>query len=169
MKKANQLLILCLLISIAFSCKKDGETAAIGPSVVGKWKDGGTKGSMTIDFLGQKATEPLDVAATNEIIEFKSDGTISNLSAPGGDTELTKYKTSGNQLILTGVEAGKSFDFILNYSLNGNTLLLSMDKALFAKNIVAIAAAGGDSELADFKEFATFITDLSYTQTLTKQ
>ena len=110
MKKVNQLL-LCLFIAIAFSCKKDGEAGVVGPSIVGKYKDGGTKGSMTIDFLGQKQTVPLDEAATNEIIEFKADGTISSFTAIDGTAEFTKYKTSGSQLILTGTENSKTFYF----------------------------------------------------------
>jgi hypothetical protein len=168
MKK--QILFLCLIITISISCsKEEGDSITAGPSIVGKWKDGGTKGSITIDFLGQKATESLDSAATNEIVEFKSDGTIVNFSTPDDETQFTKYKTIGNQLVLTGIEGTKSFDFIFNYNVNGNTMKLTMDKDLFNKNVLAIAASGSDSELADYKEFASFITDLKFEQTLLKQ
>jgi hypothetical protein len=166
----KQILFLCLFITISLSCsKKEGDSIMAGPSIVGKWKDGGIKGSITIDFLGQKATEPLDEVPTDQIVEFKSDGTIVNFSAPGDETQFTKYKTIGNQLVLTGIEGTKSFDFIFNLSVNGNTMKLTMDKDLFNKNVLSISASGSDSELADYKEFASFITDLKFEQTLLKQ
>lgn len=168
MKK--QILFLCLFITISMSCSKEKEDSIMaGPSIVGKWKDGGTKGSITIDFLGQKATEPLDEVAKDQIVEFKSDGTIVNFSTPDEEIQFTKYKTIGNQLVLTGIEGTKSFDFIFNYNVNGNTMKLTMDKELFAKNVIAISAAGIDNELSDYKEFVSFITDLKFEQTLLKQ
>ena len=169
MKKVNQLLLLCLFFAFAFGCKKDGEGGAVGPSIVGKYKESGIKGSVTIDFLGQKATEPLDEAATNVIVEFKSDGTVTDFSALGDDTKLTKYTNTATQITLIGLENGKECSMVFNYKLSNGNLIISMDKNLFNKNLTAISAAGGDSDLADLNEFLTFITDISYEQTFIKQ
>jgi hypothetical protein len=168
MKKANQILILCFFTAIIFSCSKKASDS-VSPAIVGKWKDAGLKGTITINFMGQVATEPLDEAATGNIVEFKSDGTVENLSALGDETQFTKYKTSGNLLTLTGTEAGKPIELAFNYSVSGSTLLLTMDKALFGKNLVVIAAADPTSDLADLKEFVSFITDFKYEHTLIKQ
>lgn len=169
MKKMNQILLLCLFVAFAFSCKKDGESGVVGPSLVGKYKDGGTKGSLTIEFQGKIETAPLDEPATNEIIEFKSDGTVTSFNAIDGTAEFNKYKISGSQLILTGTENGKSFDWAFNYNLNGSTLTLTMDKAQFGKNLVAYSATGGDNEILDFNEFLPYFTKFNYTTTLLKQ
>jgi hypothetical protein len=173
MKRANQILIFCFFIAFAISCNKksdDGVSPATS-AIVGKWKDAGTKGSMTVNLLGQTSTESLDEPATGEIVEFKSDGTVVDFSAPGDDSQFTKYKTSGNQLILTGTEtaSGKSFDFAFNYSISGKTMKLTMDNALFKQNITAISKAGGDGDLADLAAFLEFITDIKYEGTLEKQ
>jgi hypothetical protein len=168
MKKANQILTLCLFMAMAIGCSKKSSDS-VSPALVGKWKDAGVKGNFTISFMGQTATETLDEPATGDIIEFKSDGSVENLSAPGDDTQFTKYSTSGNQLTLSGTQDGKAIEFSFNFSVSGSTLLLTMDKALFAKNIAAVSAAGADSDLADLKEFVSFITDFKYEHTLTKQ
>lgn len=171
MKKVNQILILITIIALFFGCNKENSAISPGGSnsaLVGKWKDGGTKGSITIDILGQKTTEPLDEPATNAIIEFKSDGTVLDLTALGDETKITKYKTSGSQLILTGTDNGKPIEFTFNYNISGKILLLTMDKALFQKNIKALSATGSDSELADLNEFLTLITDIKFEGTYEK-
>lgn len=168
MKKVNQYFILCFFMAIIFGCSKKASDS-VSPALVGKWKDAGLKGNFTINFMGQTATESLDEAATGDIIEFKSDGSVSNLSAIGDETQFTNYKTSGNLLTLTGTQAGKPIEFGFNYNVNGSTLLLTMDKSLFAKNIVAASSADPDSDLADLKEFVSFITDFKYEHTLLKQ
>lgn len=173
MKRANQILIFCFFIAIAISCNKKSDDG-VSPSssaIVGKWKDGGVKGSMTINFLGQTSTESLDQPATSDIVEFKSDGTVVDFTAPGDDTQFTKYRTSGSQLILTGTEATtkKSFDFTFNYSISGKTMKLTMDNALFKQNLTSISKAGADGDLADLVEFLEFITDIKYEGTLEKQ
>lgn len=173
MKKANQILIFCFFVAFAISCNKKSDDG-VSPSssaIVGKWKDMGTKGSMTMNLFGQATTESLDEPATGVITEFKSDGTVVDFSAPGDDTQLTKYKTSGNKLIFTGTESttGKSFDFAFNYSISGKTLKLTMDNALFKENITAISKAGGEGDLAELAGFLEVITDIKYEGTLEKQ
>ncbi len=169
MKKLNQIIFIWLTIVIISCNKKEGDAILTGPSLVGKWKDTGVKGTITIDFLGQKATEPLDVAPMNDIVEFKNDGTIVNFGGSDSDLKITKYKNTTTQLTFSGTQDNKAFDLIFNFKLNGTALLLTLNKELFSKNAFALSAAGVDSDLADFKEFASFITDIKYEQTLIKQ
>ncbi len=168
MKKANKISILCLFIAITFGCNKSSDNAS--PAIIGKWKSGAITGSLTLNIQGQPTKEPLDEAATGEIVEFKSDGSVTNLTAPGDDAQLNKYRTSGGQLILSGTEATtkKPVDFIFNFKITGSTMVLSMDKSLFTKNIESLSAAGSTSDLADLKELLALITDLTYNFTLEK-
>ena len=168
MRKVNQYFILCFFMAIIFGCSKKASDS-VSPSIVGIWKDNGVKGTFTITFMGQTATESLDEAATGDNIEFKSDGSVTNLSAIGDETQFTKYKTTGNLLTLTGTQLGKPIEFSFNFTVSGSNLLLTMDKALFAKNIVAVSSVDPDSDLADLKEFVSFITNFKYEHSLIKQ
>ena len=146
MKKVNHILCLCLLMAISIGCsKKEVDAIKSGPSLAGKWKDGGVKGTITIDFLGQKATESLDEEPTIDIIEFKSDGTIVNFVGTDGELKFTKYKNTSTQLTFSGNQGSKTFDLIFNFKLSGATMILSLDKELFSKNAFALSSAGVDS------------------------
>lgn len=168
MKNSIQIFILLFFISTIFSCSKKSSDS-VSPAIVGKWKDNGVKGTFTINFMGQMASESLDEVATGDIIEFKSDGSVQNLTSIGDETQFTKYKTSGNVLTLNGTNNGKPLEFLFNFSVNGSALLLTMDKATFGKNVAAISVTDPNNDLADLKEFISFITDFKYEHTLIKQ
>ncbi len=168
MKKSNQLIILVFAIALLIGCNKKS-TDSISPAtsaLVGKWKDGGLKGSITVSIAGQTATEPLDEEATNETFELKADGTITESGSGFG---FTKYKSSGVQVTFTILENGKTYDIVFNYAISGNTLTLSMDKALFIKNLEVQAKADPTADLADLIAIKDAITAISYVQTLLKQ
>jgi hypothetical protein len=173
MKNAIKTLVICYLVAFIFSCTKkesDNVTPNIQKeSIVGKWKDAGTKGVIKIEYQGQKVSKPIDEVASNEITEFKADGTILNLSAPGEGTQFSKYSTKGDQLTLVGTEAGKTFEFVFTYKITGGQLVLSMDKALFVRNISAISKAGFDTGFEDIMEFIDLITEIQYDHFMSRQ
>jgi hypothetical protein len=166
MKNVIKTLVICYLAIFIFSCGKK-ESDSVTPtiqkeSIVGKWKDAGTKGAIKIEYQGQKITEPIDEVASNEIVEFKANGTISNLSAPGHGTQFSKYSTKGDQLTLVGNDGGKNFEFVFKYKITGSQLVLSMDKTLFVRNITAISVVGIDTGFEGMMEFIDFITEIQY-------
>lgn len=136
----------------------------VSPALVGKWKNDGTKGSFTISFMGQSQTESLDEVASNEILEFKSDGTVS-----GSDSGFGKYKTSGAQITFTVNDSGKIYDATFKYVVSGSTLTLSLDKALFVQLIDNASKAGVTDDLADLAAFKDAISAVEVTQTYQKQ
>jgi hypothetical protein len=163
MKKITGLLLLAIVVTFS-ACKKNGESA-VGPSIVGKYKDLGSKGSITVNILGQTSTESLDEAPTADIYEFKADGTV---ISKFGEITFTKYKVAGSLITFSGTENGKSFEFVYNYTLNGKILTLSMDKELFKKNVLSYGSTGADNDFADLKDFLEFFTAVNLTSTLEK-
>ncbi len=173
MKNLRKLLALCCLATFIFSsCKTNSETvipSIQAESIVGKWKDGGTKGHIKIMYEGQSFTESINEVSTNDIVEFTSDGKIRNLSAPGKGPQFSKYTTKGDQLILVGTQANKTFEFIFTYKIVASQLTLSMDKKLFVKNIETFSKAGIDSSLDEFADFVTYITEIEYNHFMNRQ
>jgi hypothetical protein len=172
MRKASQIITFFLLLSTLISCTKENNEATLpnpnDPALVGKWKDAGIKGSITIVFMDEKSTIPLDESATDALIEFKADGTVTDLSLLGDDTQFTKYKTSGNQLIISGIENNKPVEFLLFYKISGKSLLLTMDKELLGKNAKALDAVDSNSFYIEFLEFINNITDFTFENTYQK-
>jgi hypothetical protein len=173
MKKVSNFLVISFLAAFIFSCTKKDSDSVSPPiqaeSIVGKWKDAGTKGHIKMTVEGQTFMEPIDEAATNDIVEFKGDGTILNLSTPGEGSQFTKYTTKNDELILTGRDVNKSFEFIFIYKIVAGKLTLSMDKKLFVKNIEALAKAGVASGFEEIQEYLTFITEIQYEHFMNKQ
>jgi hypothetical protein len=167
MKNSKSVVILFLSLVILYGCNKKSSNG-VSPALVGKWKDGGTKGSITLTVGVQSQTEPLDDPGTGSIIEFKADGTVTE-SNPSDGFGFTKYKTSGSQIIFTILDQGKTYDFTFNYNISGSVLTLTMDKTIFLKNLDAVAAAGVTDGFADLIAFKSAISAITYTQTFNKQ
>ena len=163
MKNSKSILLLFFSLLILLGCNKKSSDG-VSPALVGKWKNAGTKGSFTISFMGQSGTESLDEAASSEILEFKSDGTVS-----GSDSGFGKYKTSGSQITFTVNDSGKVYDATFNYTVSGSTLTLSLDKGLFIQLIDNVSKAGVSGDLADLVAFKDAISAVDVTQTYQKQ
>jgi hypothetical protein len=173
MKNTIKILAMSFLVTLLFNCTKK-ETDSVVPTIqketlVGRWKDAGIKGKIVIEYQGQKVTEPIDEDANNEVVEFKANGTISNLTALGNGTQFSKYSTKGDQLTLLGTKEGKSFDFIFIYKITGSQLVLSMDKALFVRNVSAMSKAGFSSDFEDFEKYLDAISSIQYDHFLERQ
>jgi hypothetical protein len=175
MKNLLKIFALSFLVTFAFSCKKS-DSESVTPaspiqseSIVGKWKDAGTKGFIQVTYEGQVIKEPIDQPASNDVVEFKSNGTIVNLSTPGDGPQFTKYSTKNDQLILVGAQGGKSFEFIFTFDIKGGNLVLSMDKKLFVKNLEVMSKAGIVTEFEDMYKFLTYITEMKYDHSMVRQ
>ncbi|MES2796264.1 MAG: hypothetical protein V4683_09875 [Bacteroidota bacterium] len=175
MKTINQIFRICLFFALSIGCSKDNiDVANPSSELAGKWKDQGIKGSLTIDIMGRKSTESLEQPINVDLLEFKNDGSITNskaLSAISNALLITKYSFSSKQLTFSGTESytKKSINLVFNYSLNGNFLILSMDKELFTKNVESLPDIGPGSEFEFLKEIVPFVTEYKYEHTFEKQ
>jgi hypothetical protein len=168
--KGQIILLSFFLLFIVVGCSKKENDKISPPSVlIGNWKDMGIKGSVSINFNNQKVSQIFDTLRKDMFTEFKSDSSVVNFDYIDGNLNFTKYTNTANQLTIFGLNGNKAYDFKFNFQLNGNTLLLSMDKSLFGENIARLKAAGVDSDLTVYGEFIPNITDFKYEHTFTKQ
>ena len=159
MKKAliikNLLFLLVFTFIVSCSKKSDEVTPS---SVAGKWKQNGITGKITVTQSGKTASQDINEAADNSIIEFKSDGTGTF------DGDAVTYKTSGS--VLTVSAGGQSIDFTAKVS--GNNLTLGFTKDQFFKYVDLIGDPS-DPDVATLISLKPFITEFTYNANYVKQ
>jgi hypothetical protein len=152
----NLLFIATLFFVFSCSKKSDEITPA---SFVGKWKFDGLTGKITLTDNGKAVSKDLKQAATNDLIEFKSDNTAVYYGLS------LKYSVSGS--ILTFSEANVSFDYTIT-KIAGTQLTLSFTKEQYAK-FASLIYEPTDPDYIEYLSYKDKITLFEYNQNYVKQ
>jgi hypothetical protein len=155
----TQRILVILSLFFIMSCSKTNQEPQIDSALlVGKWKDSGYVEKLTITDNGKTAIVDRSVKGTNDIIEFKADGTVNYY----GNT--FKYSISGSTLIFT--TGSITYDYTIAKA-DGKVLILTFTKDQFYKYLPSIYDVK-DVEYIDYQNKKSKITTFEYSESFVK-
>jgi hypothetical protein len=151
MKKHISLLVLSVVFLT--SCSKEDPS----PDIVGEWQI--QNADYTVKYIDEEAlSETTDYSSSNSSIVFNADGTYTSSIIDDLDSEVLfpvsqgTYTLINDKLTLNYTEDGAESSVFYNAKVNGSSLTLSMNKALFEETLKAEVSA--QPELLDFFELS---------------